>query len=698
MERHIRTILVILLMLALTVFDLESAGAQTSGAPAGPNPAHSSEKQDYQAFDLGELYVKGDKVPEVYKMTEVTEITPEQFEITHSQTVAEALTYIPGVLVTTGFRNEPTVRIHGFVQNKTLVLIDGVPYYDTARGALDLNSIPLDNVARIEVQKGVSSVLYGPNGLAGVINIITKKPTSRPSLDARAELGDYESRRFSLSHGMKIAKVNYWLGYEHLRSGGWYLSRDFDPRTTRIKYMGVSHPQLPSGVAVIEDGGVRENSDSKTDALWAKIGVEPTENSEYYVNFHYISRERGGPASQFDDANRVMTTFSQLFRWPRYDNWGIDMSGQQKMNERVTFKGKLFYHDHFDNMDSYTYPDYTGKYATGAYKDNMLGGSLLSDIKLVEADTLRLAYNFRRDEHKERDFAGTHFREAVSYTGSLAIENEFNPLKNFSIVAGLGYDWFNVTKSLYDRKKPYDDHLSPMAGVTYTFEDGTRLFGSWARKIRYPTLTWLYSSSNGNPDLKPEKSDNYVIGASRNITRYARGEISLFYHNAKDFIAKETPDTAGRWINYGKTTICGFEVAAEIFPTKDLSFRLGYTYEDAKDRSPGRLTSRVVGIPEHKIDVTGSYLIPYIGAKLDVIGLYVSDVWGQLPTPTTNGKNAVPLKTSDYFLLDVRIGKKIYTNFEVYFVAKNIFDKDYEQEIGFPGPGRNLFAGIKYSY
>jgi hypothetical protein len=104
-------------------------------------------------------------------------------------------------------------------------------------------------------------------------------------------------------------------------------------------------------------------------------------------------------------------------------------------------------------MDSYVYPNYTGRYVTGTYKDNILGGSLLSDIKAAETDTLRLAYNFRRDVHKERDFAGDYFREAVSYTGSLAAENEFNPFKNLSPVADLGHGWFNVTKSLYAARK-----------------------------------------------------------------------------------------------------------------------------------------------------------------------------------------------------------------------------------------------------
>ena len=48
------------------------------------------------------------------------------------------------------------IQIHGMDQTKILVLIDGVPYYETKYGKLDLNQIPVDNVAKIEVTKGSS--------------------------------------------------------------------------------------------------------------------------------------------------------------------------------------------------------------------------------------------------------------------------------------------------------------------------------------------------------------------------------------------------------------------------------------------------------------------------------------------------------------------------------------------------------------
>ncbi len=140
------------------------------------------ESPGYEAFDLGEIFVTTEKPPAVQDVAVTTVITEEQIKATNSHTIAEALTYVPGVRVSTGRKNEPNIQIRGLDQSRTLILIDGVPYYETNFGKLDLNQIPVDNVAKIEVTKGGASVLYGPNSLAGVINIITKKPSKNSLL------------------------------------------------------------------------------------------------------------------------------------------------------------------------------------------------------------------------------------------------------------------------------------------------------------------------------------------------------------------------------------------------------------------------------------------------------------------------------------------------------------------------------------
>ncbi len=285
--------------------------AQEAPANAGieAQKGPSTLPKNYDAYDLGELYVKGEKLPTSQAVTQMSTVTQDQIEVYHSRNVAEALSHVPGITITTGAKNQPNVSLQGLNQTETLVLIDGVPYYETNYGLLNLKTIPVDMIDHIEVTKGVSSVLYGPNSLAGVINIITKKPTEKPSLDLKAEYGDYQASDLSVSHGMKVGPLSYWFGYDRQDSKGWYLSNDFQPQTTSI-----AHRPGATTTAVIENGGVRDNSDFHMDSFWGKVGIEPSKGSEYYLNMNYTSANYGGPASLYSDT--VFTSpgsqFSQL--------------------------------------------------------------------------------------------------------------------------------------------------------------------------------------------------------------------------------------------------------------------------------------------------------------------------------------------------------------------------------------------------
>ena len=76
-----------------------------------------------------------------------------------------------------------------------ILLLDGVPFNSAFDQQFDPTLIPVENIARIKVTKGPSSVLYGQGGLGGVINIITKKGTRKTSGMAGMELGDHEPYR-----------------------------------------------------------------------------------------------------------------------------------------------------------------------------------------------------------------------------------------------------------------------------------------------------------------------------------------------------------------------------------------------------------------------------------------------------------------------------------------------------------------------
>jgi outer membrane cobalamin receptor len=142
--------------------------------------------------------------------------------------------------------------------------------------------------------------------------------------------------------------------------------------------------------------------------------------------------------------------------------------------------------------------------------------------------------------------------------------------------------------------------------------------------------------------------------------------------------------------------LSGFEAIAKIFPTKDLSFGVGYTYTSATDESPGRVTDRVNYVPANKVDLSMKYLTPVWGIKTDFTATYVGRMWDQLPTESSPMTQA--LGTGDYFIVGARISKVFCNHLEGYFVVHNLFDKNYQQQIGFPAPGRNMFVGVRYSY
>lgn len=662
----------------------------------------------YQVFTLGEMYVMGEKPPAVDNVGIKTEITAEQITATNSSTVAEALSHVSGLRVSTGRKNEASAQIHGINQNKLLVLIDGVPYYETYNGKLDLNQIPTENIAKIEVTKGAASVLYGPNALGGVINIITKKPSDKPAAQLVMEIGENDSGKVSLTHGMKKGIFNYWLNYTHRESDGWRMSGDYEPRMgTVIK--------KPGGVyqTILEDGGSRESSGFKSDSFWAKIGVEPRSGSEYYLNFHLINREKEYPPST--DKVTVFAfrpAFSHFARMPRYDDWGIDLSGQQKVAEKLTLKAKLFYHDHMDDWTSYSDETFSDEIAISRYKDYLIGGAFFADYRPAQWNILRFSYNLKKDSHCGRDDEYLPYEESLSKTGSLAFENEFTRVENLSVVLGASYDWFRVTEArenvtdsqtgdfLYHNELETGDtkhQLNPMIGATYNFGESTRFYGSIAKKIHFPTLSNLYSSRGGNIDLKPERAVNYTLGVSHIFEDKGEIEFSLYKHRITDFITWNKPYSSGGELeNVGKITLSGFEITGSFTPLEYLSFTGSYCYTRARDKSFNRATENVVDVPQDKIDFGIRYMIPYIKTQINLNTTYVSRYYSELPT--VSDPFAEDVITDGYGITSLRLSKSFTNNLEGYIAVNNIFDKNYESEKWFPGPGRNFYVGIAIRY
>lgn len=669
--------------------------------------------REFEVYNLGEIVVSAENA-KVKEVAVVNEITAEDIKATNSKTLAEALFSAPGIRVTTGAKNSPNVSIHGFAQHRILVLIDGVPYYETRYGSLDLNQIPTENIAKIEITKGAASVLYGANALGGVVNVITKKPSDKPYTSASLEASGNDTYRASATHGMKAGIFNYWLNYTWAKSAGYRLSDDFEPRPSCVgSNCGASYPR---GTRLIQEKGERINSDYESHNIWAKFGLEPTKDSEYYVNFHYLDRDKAWAPSTSSEKNAIRyfpnrPAFTNFARLPNYIDWGLDFDAKQKVHDKVTLKAKLFYHNHTDDLVSYYDETYSDQLALSTYKDYIIGGSFFVDYQPVDWDILRFSAHYKKDNHEERADEYLPYDESTSFTGSVGVENEFNLVKNLSVVAGISYDWFNVDKGEstetdgagnFDYKIQYPtsktDTFNPMVGLTYTFSDATKIFGSVAHKTRFPNLGELFGGDKPNPDLEAEKSWNYTVGVSRPFSKYAKAGLSVFYYDVEDMITKDTPPDLAYpyYVNYDKVQLYGFEVNAEVYPLDGLILRVDYTYEEADNRSDGKVTDDVTYVPRHKVDAGIEYSIPVVKTRLNLNMTYVGPTFSQLPTPQ-RPTNTI-LRTSDYTIFDAKITQPIWKYFEAYVACKNIFDKDYEPEYGYPNPGRSVWVGLSAKY
>ena len=151
----------------------------------------------------------------------VTVIDEETLEAINKLDVLEALRLVPAAqIVQVGQRGGTTsLFLRGGESNFTKVLIDGIPANDIG-GGFDFSQLTLAGVERIEVLRQTNSVIYGSDALTGVVNISTRRGTSRvPTLDYMIDGGSLGTFNNALSFGGVYKRFDYFSQYLVLHDG-----------------------------------------------------------------------------------------------------------------------------------------------------------------------------------------------------------------------------------------------------------------------------------------------------------------------------------------------------------------------------------------------------------------------------------------------------------------------------------------------
>ncbi len=456
----------------------------------------------------------------------VTVITGEELVQSGANNVVDALkrkggfaykAYAPLGISHGGMNSELPVR---GLEGGELVLINGVPIQSAAGHGYDLNTIPVDLIARVEILKGAASTLYGADAMTGVINIITRQPVEVQETRVSVEVGNEGYHNHTVSY--LSPTVSACLNYQHL-GDQTEISRSF---SKKYRY-----------------------DLAETDKYALSLNCHPFEkvNVDYLGSFYETGFEK-----VYDDPSKAFEGTSQK----HYKNF-LDLRYDDE-----NFKAKVF--GIYDEMQR---EEYTAEEPDDENKNYNFGFE--GDYRF---DWMRLQWVVGADGvHRAADYNnqyGYHCRN--DYAVFAEVKKEF--IDRLAITVGIREQFIDGESGAKD----YDRFL-PSFGARCRITEALNIFANAGKAFRAPTFNNLYYQSSflvGNPDLDPEEGWTYEVGAKWDTDR-VRLRVAAFHMAYENKI--ETDRTRGYPLSYynaGDYATTGMEWELDLFPFSDAASRL----------------------------------------------------------------------------------------------------------------------------
>jgi vitamin B12 transporter len=571
----------------------------------------------------------------------ITVISRRDIEGRHAENVGDLLRSVAGLnVVQSGSAGKASsIFMRGAGSNHVLVMLDGVPLNDPTTGAFDFSELSCDNIERIEVVRGPHGILYGSAAIGGVVNIITGAEAEGPGRSASLSAGSYRSAggAVSLSGGERAYRYSYTLSGE----------------TTE---------------------GPAANDFYRTTAFSGSVSSRLTATSNVRLSLRYreAASGLGGPwfspdpnASQ-DGGHFIVST---LYRQFVSDRWSYSVR-TSFLSRGITWK------DPVDALD-------TGPFAGDGFSEinsRVKDVAWQNDLRFSESVWLVSGAEWKEEQTTNSGyspFGTTSFDERIQNASVFANGIlDFRGLPTAS--AGVRVD----DHSKFGSVATYKLSLSyPVPGT------GTTLKGSIGTGFRAPSLNELYYPFYGNPDLAPERSTGYDVGARRDFAAgRASFECAWFANSYRNMITFN-PAT---WLadNIGEAKSSGVEIQSSLRPFAALTLRGFYAFTRTEDCATGK---QLLRRPRHG----GGGSASYRGGPCDVI-LSASRVGARLDNDFGGPRGEY--YNPAYTRLDAAVTYRANAASEVFLTVSNATDERYDEVAGYPAPGARFTLGTKVDF
>ena len=548
----------------------------------------------------------------------------------------------------------------GAPSGNLLIVIDGVPVTDPSQisNSFDLNSIPLEQIERIEILKGGQSTIWGSDAVAGVVQIFLKEAAPKPiAVHGSFSYGTYNTLRTGLSLDGSSHRVSYKLQYNYQESKGFSSAYD------SLGNKGFDN-----------DGFSQNNLEAELKYSFSKF---------FSIKFlgtlsdYHFDLDEGAYVDDHDftGGNKNKLGTISLNYHHNQLSWNTLVS-YQKAQRHFTDDS-----NYISNPNAY--------YSNGAYGasnttvESFVNWGFEKNMQLVSG----LQYLYQKTDQQYISLGNygsyleslgsdsAHIHQYAAYASYL-----INNLAGFDFEAGIRANHHSI----------YGNNFTYTLNPSFHISQQMKVFLNISTAYKIPSLYQLFSEY-GNQSLNPESSTTYELGAQAVTGEGSMLRIAGFIRNTKDLIIFYTdPVTyASKYVNQDSQHDYGFEVEANIRMGHSVYWINNLSYVDGEGIEGSFKTKNLYRRPKF---ILNSRLNWQVNSRI-MIAPAIRFVGTRQPGIYDIGPNPMP----SYYTLDLF---STYQMNHVRFFAnfQNLTNRKYFDIYGYNCKKFNMMIGVDLNF
>ncbi|AFZ42414.1 TonB-dependent siderophore receptor [Halothece sp. PCC 7418] len=621
----------------------------------------------------------------ILKVPQSIAVIPEEVLADQQVTdIDEALRNLSGVAVDSTEGRGFKVSLRGF--DGVPVLRDGFRLYspnDNGDGAGQ--SFPeIANIERIEVLRGLASVLYGQTDPGGAVNVVSKQPLAEPFAEVALQGGNYGFVRPRIDLSGPLTEDDtllYRLNAVYSTENGF---RDFEEDTERffispaltwnisnrtnlnlrLEYFNDDRP-FDTGLVAFGD----EVADIPRDRV---LGEPDDEISSDYLNVGYTFEHEFSENWQLRNAFRYIRDEDDI-------NAVLSFPFIGGLDETTGTLNRVFAGQEVVNETNALQTNVIGGFNTGSIDHKLLLGLDLARYELESDSFTNFAPPFRTTlnifdpvygQVPRPDRADEPSRSETINTDSLLVylQDQIDITDELTVVAGFSYETVDQENILNDESETLEeDAFNPRIGVIYQPVENISLYANYSQSFLPNSGTTI----EGDP-LQPEAGEGFEIGVKTELLNQNLLATLAYFNLTKRNVATADLTDPRFSVATGEQQSEGIEldVSGEILLGWNIIASYSYIDAEITEDNQFKMGNSLAGVPEHSASLWTTYQIQ--SGNLEGLELGFGFNW----VGARQGDLSNSFELDPYFVLDAAVSYQ-RENWQFALNLKNLFDTEY---------------------